>query len=359
MSNREKRLLLFVVVGLVLVLGYYFVYNPIIQKTEALKTEIGTYETELIQLRAQYNSRERYEEEIQLALAMMEDVEKSLPPDLQQERLFKLVFDIENRFPEIKMDSISFSEPVLLLNSDENADENTLSAFRRAITTSADFEYGDLKEFLGFIYNYKTKTVLNNMNLVLNEETGMVNMTIGLNMYGLTGGERTAETIYFDDVLYGNPLPFDSPNIDWDSLGYEQIDYPSDYQADLFLAINPFYSDGFTHSIGKVVDSNRSSYIEHKTNEELAGSIRIYNEGEKFYVNYDVDGVFKERQEIEVESALELIVYSSSRGEDDNAAINLTIYNQTERTLYIDVVSDDLTNPRFKYSIGQGEVVVK
>lgn len=358
MSSREKKLLMIVAVGLVLVLGYFFIYNPIIDTTEEYKTQIGTYESELIQLRAQYDSRERYLEETENYLLLIEEVKEQMPPDLQQERLFELLFVIEEEFPDVQFETISFGELELLSNSKEEMDENTFSAVRRNVSTSADFTYSELKDFLKLIYDYEDKTVLSNLNMVLNEETGFINVTISLNMYGLLGGDRIPEDIEFDEVEYGTDIIFGSPNIDWDELGLTIEDQPSDLQADLFISLKPIDSDGFTHVIGKVIDSGERSYIKHESNSALNGILRIFSEGDQYFANYEIDGVSLDRQEFDVETALEMDVFSSSRNDSDNVSLNLNIYNQTDVTLFIDVKSDDGSRPRFNPTINQGDVVI-
>lgn len=357
MSSREKRLIVIVVIGLVLVLGYYFIYNPIIQTTNRYKTEIATYEGELIQLRAQYDNRERFEEEIENEKKYIEGVQEILPPDLAQERAFRLIFAIEEAFPDIQFDAITFGVLELLSNSSEDP-ATALSAIRRTVNTETDIEYEELKDFLKFVYEFEDRTVLNNLNMVLNDETGLVNVTISLNMYGLVGGERVPDELRFDDVDYGTDILFGSPNIDWDTLGITQEKRPSDAQADLFISLKPIDSDGFTHVLGKVIDSGERSYIKHETNESLNGVLRIYSEGDQYLANYEINGLNLERQVFDVETALEMDVFSSSRGEGDNVALNLSIYNQTDVTLFIDVKSDDSVRPRFNATINQGEVVI-
>ncbi len=281
-----------------------------------------------------------------------------------RKKAFKLIFDIEEAFPELEFPSIEFSEIELLRNDTTETQEQEVEiekpiAFRRTVTTDTEFQYDELKDFLKFIRDYPDRTVLTNLNLVLDEATSSISASLTMNMYGLTIDGKVPEELRFEDVPKGKDILFNSPNVEWD-IDEEVVDYPSDYQEDLFITLKSIESDGYTHIIGKVVASGEESYVKIDRDEKLDAIIRIYEEDGQYYANYDIDGLYKERQAFDVQTALEMVVYSSSRsGSDDSVGMNLSVYNQTDVTLFVDVVSDDATNPRFSMKVLQGEVIEK
>lgn len=376
MSNRDRKLISIILVVAIFVLGYYFLYKPITTKNKMAEEEIQTYNTELIELRGHYNKMDSYKEEIEKANKKIMLIQESLPGGLSQEQAFKLIFDIEKEFKEIEFSNIGFSPITTVGYSDEgdkaptstgDGDKNetevqvgpapVFRSITQSVTTDVNLSYADLKRFLQFIYDYEDRTVLSNLNMTLNEEDGAIGVALTLNMYGLEGEGREIEPIEFKEIPVGKPVPFNSPNVVWSS-DKQNPSRPSDSAEDLFISLKPLQADGYAQVIGLSGDPRQVSYINTEEADQVRALLRIYTENGKYYANYDINGAYKEKQEFEVGTALELALFSSDRlNETDNASMYLTIINQTDLPLYINKIEEDKENPRLFINVSEGQVI--
>jgi len=374
MTSRDKKLITALILITIFILGYYFLYKPIISKKEVIEGEIAAYNTELIALRNHYAKIASYEKEMQQADEEIGQIQRNLPSSLNQEQAFKLLFAIEQSFEDIQFTNIAFS-PITTVTysgegealsetpeegdvSEELALEPTpiLRSIVQTITTDTELSYADLKRFLQFIYDYEDRIVLNNLNMTLNEENGTINVSLAINMYGLEGEGRPVEPIKFDEIPIGKPIPFNSPNVIWAEK--TEKDHPSDDKEDLFIWLKPLQADGYAQVIGLTGDPQQNSYVNAEEADQVRALLRIYVEDGQYYANYDINGLYKERQVFDVGSALELALYSSDRLDTaDQAAMYLTVINQTELPLYINKVEEDTANPRLFINISEGEVI--
>lgn len=360
MSERDKKLLLVLGVLLLIVAVYYSGYRPLVKREKAIEQEIGALEAELTQLRADYEKMDQFQLEIKEGRLEIEEIQKSFPGLLNQERAFRFLFDVEAYFEDIDFTSVSFSNISTVFSSDDRNDENTIRLISQEIFTSIDAEYDIVKEFLEFVNDYPDKTVASNLSLTLNEEDGLINTSFVLTMYALEGESIPKIDVEFDPVEIGNPIPFNSPNVDIELEQDDEIEYPTDGREDLFITIKPQDADGFAQTIGLVGNPTKSSYVESDENAAQAAILRVYEENGQYYWNYDIGGTFKERQAFDLGSIIEIVVYSSERiNANDRVTMNTTIINQTDIPVIISVIDEDQANPRFNLVSTEGEVIVK
>lgn len=360
MSERDKKLLSVLAVLLLIVLVYYLGYRPLNKREKLVQREISSLEAELTDLRADYEKMEQFQLETEEGRSKIKEIQKAFPGLLNQERAFRFLFDVEEYFGDIEFTSVSFSDISTVFSSDDKNDENTIRLLSQEVFTSIDAEYDIVKEFLDFVNAYPDKTVASNLSLTLNEEDGLINTSFVLTMYALEGESIPKIDVEFDPVEVGNPIPFNSPNVDIDLKEEEAVEYPTDGREDLFITIKPQDADGFAQTIGLVGNPTKSSYVETDENAAQAANLRVYEENGEYYWNYDIGGTFKGRQAFDLGSIIEIVVYSSERiNANDRVTMNATINNQTDIPVIISVIDEDKATPRFNLVSTEGEVIVK
>lgn len=358
MSEQRRKLLIVVMLLLIGVLAYITLYAPLMSKKEALELEITTLETELNELSLNYEQMDQYKAEIVEANKRNEEIRAILPADLSQERAFKLLFDIEEAFNTVELVVVKFSEIEPILYSNELSDETTEVGIKQTISSTMNLSYSKLKEFLRFISDYKDRTVLDNLAIVLNVEDGTVGITLSMNMYGLMAAGRESEVIKFEDVPVGTGNLFGSPY--GVSMDEEKPSHMGDSNDDLFIVLKPLKSDGYAQVIGLTGDASQTSYVKTDLNSTVNATLRIYVKNNNYYADYGINGLIKQGQEFELETALELSLFASERlDDDDRADMNITIMNETDQILYINTMEEDQENPRFNIVSKEGLVSVE
>lgn len=360
MSNREKQLIGLVVVLLALLVMYYSLYRPMTNRRDQLESDIAALESQLVDVRAEYEKMPEYKEGIVMAKANIESIEEDYPTGLSQESGFKLVFDIEETFDEFIFANMNFSTVETIRSSDDKNNENTLYGLKQVLSSNLSFEYDELKDFLAFINEYPQRTVLTSLNMSLNEENGEIESGVILNQYAISGGDREFIVPEFEKVPTGKEQIFEAPDLKPSSNSNSNggDSRPTDPQADLFVTLKPTQSDIEAQIIGLTGDDTQQSYVKQDFNDTAYAILRIYQSNGQYYANYDIEGVYKEGNVFSVGNALEMTVYSTLRLEDnDRAGMALTVINETGSTLYIDVRDDDPNDPRLVVNVSKGKVV--
>lgn len=358
MTSRDKKLLMVLGVMFVLLIYYYAVYKPLDNKQNSLEIEISTLQGELNILDMEYIKKDRYLEEIEAAKARIEEIDEVLPSDLEQERAYKLLFDIEDTFETIHFGNVAFSEMETIGYSNEANDETTEVGLRRTMTTQINTDYGTLKDFMRFIYEYPERVVLTGLSMSVDEETGGIGTNLFLNQYGLFSASRPYEPVEINEVPVGNPVPFKS--VTGNVAVVTETVNNRDTVEDVFVIISPTTSDDFAQVIGLGKDATQTTYVKTDENALVTGSIEISQDGDTYYASYSLNGIQSGRRSFVADEFLEIRVYSSNRvGDNDNSAMNLTIKNTTNQVVTVSYASEDRNNPRLNIVATEGNVVIK
>ena len=359
MSNREKQLIGVVAVLLVLVALYFAAYKPMLNKRIALEEEIDSLTVTATELRKEYEQLPVYKEGILAAQKNIKAIEGNYPAGLSQEAAFKLIFDIEEDFETMQFEDVTFSGKEVLSYSDENNDENTLFATKQTMTSNFVMTYDTLKEFLAFIRDYPNRTVLSDINLNLIEDKKEIGFTLSANSYAIEGGGRAYTKPTFSEVPLGKDQLFDTPRVE-DLPDILLDDQPRDPKSDFFISLSPVQADIAAQIIGLSTDNNQSTYVENDLNDVVQAIIRIYEENGDYFVNYDVGGSYRSGIPFDLGDALELDLYSTARvDENDAVGMTLTVFNETDYILYINMKEEDEDQPRFRVNVSEGKVKMK
>ncbi len=357
MSGREKKLIGLVAILFLLLVGYYVLYKPLTNETAELEAEIATLNEEVSVLREEYNKLPEYKSGIKNAQEEIAIIQEGYPSNVKQENAFALIFDIENAFEELEINSASFSPLETLTYGDEDQGTGGVTAVKQVLRTNVSVGYEEVKDLLSFIYDYPDRTVLDSLSLSLGEEEQLIIMTLNMNMYAILGSDKPYELPVFDEVEKGKQYLFDAKASQSEKKAETSVQELTDPSADLFIALKPVASDIEAQVIGLSNDNVQKSYVKKDINGEIDAVLRVYSQNGQYYANYDLDGTYKEQQAFTLGNVLELDLFSAKRLDDnDKVAMNMTIINQTSEILYVNRKEEDYNNPRFKATVIEGEV---
>lgn len=359
MSNREKQLIGLAVLLLVILLGYTFLYRPMMATRETLESEIDALNQQLTVLREEYAKMPEYEAGIISAENTIKEVTAKYPADLTQESAFKLIFDIEDAIEATEFTSVTFTPPEVLSYSSEDSSDGAVSLVQR-VSTSQELTYEEVKDLLRYIYGYDDRTVLDGLTLSVSDNSGLINITLGMNMYAIVDGERPFTLPEFETVPTGREVLFSTKKAEQVAVERERREQVKDEFSDLFIALKPTASDIESQVIGFTLDNIQKSYIKLNVNGVLEGKLRVYQQDNQYYASYEIDGVRREAQRFDKGTALEMDVFAAKRLDDfDKVGLNLEVINETSSTFYINIKEEDYDSPRLKIEVTGGNVQIR
>jgi type IV pilus assembly protein PilO len=150
--------------------------------------------------------------------------------------------------------------------------------------------------------------------------------------------------------------------------------YESDVQRDQYwttrydfvMNIKPISSDLPTVTLGEEDDYNRDSYIYADSNSLEIVDIEVMQEGELYYYKYKTSmqtyptNFNEEWIEFTPENDyISMQINSTKRsGPDDQSGVKLNIENNSDLIFYVNILNEDLINPRVEYE-ESGNVVFR
>lgn len=371
-SDRDKKLLLGLVIGVILFIAYKLftsLSDANVEKEAELKTLKETY----ADLSAKNGNRKRYVEDTEEYEKMYQDVVNSYNTSLSQEQILVFLGMVEkNTGVWLKQTGLSNISSVYTFG--EVTSTNPATAGQKVYTTdytgistqlnlSYECTYDDLKKVLQYLEDYGKKATVNDMSFSYSESTDIVTGSMSVTMYAITGSDREVEDVTIRDVAVGTDNIFSSDTfITIGTDGSYRDKIINDY--DLYLIMNQTGSDMDTVAMGQANDpSNETAVSSDKDGLETV-ELRITGTNGNYKVSYKVGGNlypamdYKDGAPLICGDSLDFLIISKPRtGIDDNTRVNLTIINESDMTLNVATINDDTTSPRLNIESTQGTVV--
>lgn len=373
MSDQNKKILL-VLFGVLLVAGAFFlIVRPKNESIKSLKSDIS-------ELQARYDDlceKEKHKDEfLQETADFNEHFDKELlnfPADLNQESTVMFLKGVEEAV-EFENVTVSLPRPstyyvlgqgsvadgATVEEGDDTSDSYVVEDVSYGISYSGS--YDGFKDYLKYIADYKYRMNISSIDIVyaedaerpLDECVG----TVTLNAYSISGPNRTPEQpsvsvdegkdVIFQDINGGSRA---STSFDDD----EGASIVSDH--DMVFLLNNADNDSASGIIVASSESDEKTYVTSNENDVEKVDITVTSEDDKKYVEYSI-GSNKYRTEL-LDNNLTIYVKSSSRvNSDDKNGVDVSINNDTDVAVYVKVVGDDSSDPRFNISKKTGVVKV-
>lgn len=372
-SSRDKKLLIGLLIVAVLAGGYFLVITPLLEDIEKTNVEITKLEAELDRLTALNLQVPAFREAIETYKFEIAEIVSQFPTGIRQENIIMFYQDMEESLP-IQMYQIAFTNsstiPIGVINTDMSevlGIENSIMEYA-GVTSSQTVgyrvPYHDFKKFINRIELWQDRLTITGLTAAYDIEANEVNGNFTINQYAISGETLDYEQVD-TDVLQGSDNIFLKPTDEWqgweddiwndlfeegdDSLEDEEVDSDitaSADECDIFFMLSQPQAE-IDAMIIAINNSNDASTIlsADENMSRLARFSFTQNDG-KYYVTYKLSYATRTK-EITPGDKIVLNVYSTVRvGAEDHVASSLAISNGTNKNVIVNIINDDINNPR-------------
>lgn len=386
LKERDKNLLIIIGMALLVFLAYFVGYRNINAKRVKVDAEVEKLVLELANLKSLEASKDTFISDTTEYISDRAALLGEFDSGYSQEYIIKVIENIENEMERVTDDNIgwikgaTFNEPqfvydfgnITSTNPDRTGElvyTTDLEGYSSAVSMNFEAGYDEFKKMVEYINNYeyenkKCKYKIETLNATYNSEAELVVGSIGVVFYALTGEDRIFTGIDPANKLFGTTNIFHSdifnPAINGAENGENII---SDY--DLYLTLQSAESDVAALTLGVKNDQTGRSEIVDEANSAKDVEIRVMGMNGEYKVAYKVGNntypvdSYTEGEGFVVGELLSMLVISSERTSiDDASAANVSIFNESDKTLEIKVINEDESNPRFVVKYKEGDIII-
>jgi type IV pilus assembly protein PilO len=263
------------------------------------------------------------------------------------------------RLEELK--DIYFNNIVDNQGGEENQEEqlSQSNADNLQINLNFNADYYDLLDFINDLQNNQFEITLSNLALTVGENN-IIGGSMSMDFYSIPKLHEHdyMDWVWVDYIESGRSNPFYESDVQRDQYWTTRYDF--------IMNVKPISSDLPTVTLGEEDDIARDSYVYADSNSVESINIEVMQDGEMYYYKYRTSmesyPVNYEEEWIEFTPENDYIsmqINSEPRsGADDQAGVELNIVNDTDIIFYINILNEDLINPRVEYE-ESGNVVFR
>ena len=375
LSKSNIKLILFIVAVAILGLTYLYVFKDNMSDADSIHSEVETLQARYDELMAKQKDRDMYEEKTAEYNKKFAERLAYFPATLDQEISVMFVKGLTKDEGNLQFDvkSVGLGQPQSFyslsaaasadVSSSDSAETDTQDAvasgnyecMSAAFPLSYTGSYEGLKDFIDYIMNYKYRMNISSFNISYNSSDDTYSGSVALNAYCITGGGREADKVDVDvkegvsNIFLGGEGAATVTTSSHDAGAGEDIVNDHDILIGLNNA-NGDSSDGIIVSAGSNKVSSAANDVE-----TVALSIKDEDGKNMVEVTLGDDSYSFELTDKE----LTIYVESSDRVDsDDKNGVKLNVTNGTTVPVYVKVVGDDTSSPRFALGSKTGTVKV-
>lgn len=375
-SDRDIKLI-YVVLSLAIILcGYFFGFRKLTAANEQLDDEISKLKTRHATLRTMEKNAKKYSDDTVVYNDNYDKILSRFDTGYSQEYSILFIKELESKvdtwlsqaglaqteniytFGQVKSTNPGSEAGVTVYSSD-------YKGYKTVLTLTYQTSYENFKDLIEYINNYKYKCTIDSMSMSYNSESDVVSGALVVSQYAITGKDRKFSNVNINGILNGSDNIFSSdifnPGENADINNGDKI--MSDY--DYYISLQPADSNLDAVMVNKRGDMTGGSAIFSDENERQEFYIRFFEEDGVYYAQYSIGEKKFPAEEFDKGAMflpgdyLSFMVLSSQRsGDEDMAAVDATIINDTDMTLNIKVANEDKGNPRFVVKSTSGDVVI-
>lgn len=201
--------------------AFLWVYQPAMEKVDALKAESRSLEIEIADLQSKMDNKDTYVSKTQEMTTEMDSILQMFPVELKEEDAIVLTLTEELLSPMIVTTlTMDETEPVdfeLYTQESEEAEPVDtgetiqLGLYRNPVSMQFVSSYEALKRYVKTVALQTNRTKIVGITASYDETTGLLTCVANLNMYFITGQEdKTYVQPDFSSVITGTDNPFGS-----------------------------------------------------------------------------------------------------------------------------------------------------
>lgn len=207
MSNRDKKLLVYLIAVGLLAVVYFFVAKPKMDENEQLQTEIESLKTQVNYYNEIYINRAEYEDKIAKAQVEYNESLNKFFGGLNQENTLMNVKGIEDA-TNTWISRVSFQEAQTMIgggsgevipedgseqsteNSDASVASGSLTGLKQDLNIDFSCKYADFKRFIEYMQNYDQRLFVTSISATYSVDSDLVTGSIVLSQYAVTGAGK-------------------------------------------------------------------------------------------------------------------------------------------------------------------------
>lgn len=372
MTDTNKKILLTLLGIVILFATYMYIVKPKMSSIKSLETDIDELQARYDDLCAKEAQKDQLIAETEEFNKQFDETVNKFAPDLNQEntvQFFKnseLDNDFVNMSVTMPRDTVFYILGQGAVTGQDQAldvEKDAYVAYNDNYNISFSGTYEGLKSYLDYVLNYKYRMAIETITITFDEEAEApimeCNGAVVLNTYAIKHEDRIADIPKVDVeegkenifATEGEYMPASAASSDHDSDNGDSI--VSNHN--MIIMLNNAGNDTSSGIIAAASASNEATYVTSNENKVEDLTIAITEEDGKNYITYAI-GSKSYKAEV-LTSDVAIYVKSSSRVDDkDTNGVNVKLSNDTALPVYIKVVDDDASNPRFKLAEKAGSV---
>lgn len=361
LSDKDKRLLYFLAMFLIIVAAFFLGYQRLTDKTLNLHNDYTRLNATYSDLQIKSGKMEKYVADTAKYEEDFNETVKKYAAGNTQEYLIMFLSRAEEQ-TGIWFSQTSFndaSEIYVLGNYESTNPSSTgfklnidLKGYETIINLTYEATYDQLKSFIKYVEDYSERYSIEAVSFSYEKESKKLNGSIQLKQYALIGN-RTFVNADIPSVSTGTDNIFDSSSFTGNNTAIKDSDGASiinDY--DIYMLLGSSKADVDSVILGlKNDDSSVISVNSNKTEEVTItltgkeGKYRVsYKTGNEQYplANYDIGREFKPG------TTMDMLIVSSKRNDaTDLSGAKVNIVNETDKDLNCKIINDDEYSPRY------------
>lgn len=378
LSERDKKLLLILAIVCVICVPYFFIIQPLMDKSAMLETEITELQSKKRYLTDLKLNETIYMEETQETVVQAQELLARFPSKLPQEASILFADNTEKKL-QIRLHQVAYGEDVsaqitsvaaeqqiqaveeeMQYESDQPVveDVNKTIAISSILTglsaqTQYTFEagYDEYKEFLEYIKEYQDRMVITGMTATYGIDVVTGNFT--LMQYAIGGEGRLPVKVLEPNMMKG------TTNIFLQAAGIGNAEVGT---ADFFMMVSRPDADVDAIVIGQSGDATEKTYLTGDDNAQKEVTVIFEGKDGQYTANYKIgEKLYSEEGITFVKNGTIVFeIISSPRALDnDFVGVRLNLVNRTDVTLSVEILDDDTEGPRVNIATQTGVITVQ
>ena len=413
MSERDKKLLIYLGALIILAVAYFLVGKPFLDKLDDVNREKSELQTELNAKRELIARQDEFIKGIDEANTEMQQIIDRFPEDNSDEKSIMFIANAEKEIPawfgqikfadttengikpenasdqeaQAEADAVAANEEGAEGTSADGSDQNNMDASENSsgvadlvgrtteLGLKFSVKYDGFKNWMAYIRDYEDRMVIKEMEVTYDSVSGITAGTMKLAQYALLGPGRELPPVEtgIDDLGKSNVFVADGYSkslIDLiGEIARDLVDaivggmngITSNEEENYFINVTTETDNTSAKTIGRAKDPSGTTYITSDKNEKESVSFTLNGSGGRYYSEYEMAGYTVKDDEFSKDPSGHLVlrvISSSRKDENDKSSINLHLRNTSDIPLIVNIDNDDLENPRVEISDTEGNVTV-
>ncbi len=407
MSDRDKKLLLFLGSFIIIVAAYFFVGRPFLDKLDKVNYEKSELQKELNLKRELAARQDEFIKGIDDANAEMQRIIDRFPEDTSDEKSIMFISKAEKDIPawfgqvkfadttensvrpesasdkeaEAETEAVAANEEGSDGSSARGTDDKTtgvgdLIGRNTELGLKFDTQYDGFKDWLAYLRDYDDRMVVKEMEVEYNRASDLVSGTMTLSQFALLGPGRVLPPVEteVDDRGKDNVFVLN---------GYQptMLDLIGEVASDLINAImggidNTLISEEENYfinvttktdnmnakTVGRANDPSGTSYLTSDKNDKEDLTFVLKGSDGQYHAEYEMGGFSVRDDDFNKNKTGHIVlrvISSSRKSDDDKSSLKLHLKNDSDIPLIVNVEGDDAAKPRIEIVDTEGTITVK